>query len=114
MLYQVTTCPTSPCLCFADSGSSVKSFPQRGINLESINRHLVSHMSTDLPYSNTERLHLMPWTILLIWGQQIQELVKSLKDFKSFLILHQGIPKTPDKKGEHLHEMQAMRVPLLL
>lgn len=56
----------------------------------------------------------MLWTILLIWGQQIQELVKSLKDFKSFLILHQGIPKTPDKKGEHLHEMQAMRVPLLL
>jgi len=107
MLYQVSTCPTSPRLLLCREWRfSEKS--QTGINLESINQHLVSHMSTDLLYPITETLHLMPWTLLLIWGQQVQELVKSLKDFKSFLILHQGNPKNPNIKGEHLHRMQAM------
>lgn len=90
----------SPCLLLCREWKFSEKLPQTGINLEGINQHLVSHMTTDLPHSNIERLRLMPWTLLLIWGQQIQELVKPLKDFKSFLILHQGNTKTPDIKGE--------------
>lgn len=48
--------------------------------LENRNQCLVSHMSTDLP-SSSKRLNLMIWTLPLIWGQKIQELVKYLKSF---------------------------------
>lgn len=64
--------------CFAESRSSVRSFLRH--YLENRNQCLVSHMSTDLP-SSSKRLNLMIWTLPLIWGQKIQELVKYLKSF---------------------------------
>lgn len=103
MLYQVTMHPTSPWLLLCKEQKFSEKFPQTGIKLNSMNHYFVSHIST-----YTERAHLIPWTLSVIWGQEIQ--VLGYQGFQNILLCTSVMLKFLDLKERCLHLVQAVQI----